>query len=94
MVDLKELPLIHSYDSIQALNRTLDKGDRGRDLVISVSYSKFIITFCRIDYTYLAVAPLFEEIMVFCGIMLPFILNKGKHDLFMHAFIWALSNFY
>nr|XP_010919278.1 LOW QUALITY PROTEIN: methyltransferase-like protein 17, mitochondrial [Elaeis guineensis] len=33
--DLKDLPLIHSYDSIQALNRNLDKGDREHDLVIS-----------------------------------------------------------
>jgi len=67
VVDLKELPLIHSYDSIQALNRTLDKGDREHDLVISVSYSKLVITFWRIDDTYLAVAPLIEEIMVFYG---------------------------
>ncbi|XP_008775004.2 methyltransferase-like protein 17, mitochondrial isoform X2 [Phoenix dactylifera] len=33
--DLKNLPLIHSYDSIQALNRNLDKRDREHDLVIS-----------------------------------------------------------
>lgn len=36
-VDLKNLPLIHSYDSIQALNRKLEKRDRAHDLVISVS---------------------------------------------------------
>ncbi|XP_039117522.1 LOW QUALITY PROTEIN: rsm22-cox11 tandem protein 2, mitochondrial-like [Dioscorea cayenensis subsp. rotundata] len=33
--DLKNLPLIHSYDSIQALNRKLEKRDRAHDLVIS-----------------------------------------------------------
>ncbi|XP_042409090.1 methyltransferase-like protein 17, mitochondrial [Zingiber officinale] len=33
--DLKGLPVIHSYDSIQALNRSLDKHDRRHDLVIS-----------------------------------------------------------
>ncbi|KAJ0985079.1 hypothetical protein J5N97_003435 [Dioscorea zingiberensis] len=33
--DLKDLPLIHSYDNIQALNRKLDKRDRAHDLVIS-----------------------------------------------------------
>ncbi|OAY78496.1 Methyltransferase-like protein 17, mitochondrial [Ananas comosus] len=33
--DLKDLPLIHSYDSIQELNRNLDKRDRQHDLVIS-----------------------------------------------------------
>lgn len=33
--DLKELPLIHSYDSIQKLNLALDKPDRQHDLVIS-----------------------------------------------------------
>ncbi|KAH7665975.1 DNA helicase protein [Dioscorea alata] len=33
--DLKDLPLIHSYDSIQALNRKLEKRDRAHDLVIS-----------------------------------------------------------
>ncbi|ONK81826.1 uncharacterized protein A4U43_C01F33260 [Asparagus officinalis] len=33
--DLKELPVIHSYDSIQALNRTLNKREREHDLVIS-----------------------------------------------------------
>ncbi|WOL07008.1 37S ribosomal protein S22, mitochondrial [Canna indica] len=33
--DLKGLPIIHSYDSIQALNRNLDKHDREHDLVIS-----------------------------------------------------------
>nr|CAD1835465.1 unnamed protein product [Ananas comosus var. bracteatus] len=34
--DLRDLPLIHSYDSIQELNRNLDKRDRQHDLVISV----------------------------------------------------------
>ncbi|THU74529.1 hypothetical protein C4D60_Mb04t34340 [Musa balbisiana] len=33
--DLKGLPVIHSYDSIQALNRNLDKHDRKHDIVIS-----------------------------------------------------------
>ncbi|KAM0939277.1 putative ribosomal protein Rsm22 [Dioscorea sansibarensis] len=33
--DLKDLPLIHSYDSIQALNCKLEKHDRAHDLVIS-----------------------------------------------------------
>lgn len=37
-VDLKGLPLIHSYDSIQELNRNIEKHERGHDLVISVSY--------------------------------------------------------
>lgn len=32
--DLKGLPLIHSYDSLQALNRKLDKGERRHDIVI------------------------------------------------------------
>ncbi|KAG6501864.1 hypothetical protein ZIOFF_041748 [Zingiber officinale] len=35
VIDLKGLPVIHSYDSIQALNRSLDKHDRRHDLVIS-----------------------------------------------------------
>ncbi|KAG6497917.1 hypothetical protein ZIOFF_045825 [Zingiber officinale] len=35
VIDLKGLPIIHSYDSIQALNRSLDKHDRRHDLVIS-----------------------------------------------------------
>ncbi|KAG8064829.1 hypothetical protein GUJ93_ZPchr0004g38786 [Zizania palustris] len=34
-IDLKGLPLIHSYDSIQELNRNIEKHDRGHDLVIS-----------------------------------------------------------
>ncbi|KAG8092314.1 hypothetical protein GUJ93_ZPchr0012g19203 [Zizania palustris] len=33
--NLKGLPLIHSYDSIQELNRNIEKHDRGHDLVIS-----------------------------------------------------------
>ncbi|KQJ97493.1 probable S-adenosyl-L-methionine-dependent RNA methyltransferase RSM22, mitochondrial [Brachypodium distachyon] len=33
--NLKGLPLIHSYDSIQELNRTIEKHERGHDLVIS-----------------------------------------------------------
>ncbi|XP_073001350.1 uncharacterized protein [Typha latifolia] len=33
--DLKDLPVIHSYDSIQELNRNINKGDREHDLVIS-----------------------------------------------------------
>jgi hypothetical protein len=36
-IDLKGLPLIHSYDSIQDLNREIEKHERGHDLVISVS---------------------------------------------------------
>lgn len=36
-IDLKGLPLIHSYDSIQELNRNIEKHERGHDLVISVS---------------------------------------------------------
>jgi hypothetical protein len=36
-VDLKGLPLIHSYDSIQELNRNIEKHERRHDLVISVS---------------------------------------------------------
>jgi hypothetical protein len=34
-VDLKGLPLIHSYDSIQELNRNIEKHERRHDLVIS-----------------------------------------------------------
>lgn len=34
---LKNLPLIHSYDSIQALNKSINKSERGHDLVIAVS---------------------------------------------------------
>jgi len=37
-VGLKGLPLIHSYDSIQELNRNIEKHERGHDLVISVIY--------------------------------------------------------
>ncbi|GJM91258.1 hypothetical protein PR202_ga07617 [Eleusine coracana subsp. coracana] len=37
LIDLKGLPLIHSYDSIQDLNRDLEKHERGHDLVISIS---------------------------------------------------------
>ncbi|CAN6294555.1 unnamed protein product [Urochloa humidicola] len=33
--NLKGLPLIHSYDSIQELNRNIEKHERGHDLVIS-----------------------------------------------------------
>ncbi|KOM36462.1 hypothetical protein LR48_Vigan02g261200 [Vigna angularis] len=33
---LKNLPLIHSYDSIQALSKSIGKSDRGHDLVIAV----------------------------------------------------------
>jgi hypothetical protein len=36
-IDLKGLPLIHSYESIQDLNRNIEKHERGHDLVISVS---------------------------------------------------------
>ncbi|XP_059444730.1 uncharacterized protein LOC132176516 [Corylus avellana] len=32
---LKNLPLIHSYDSIQALNKSINKSERGHDLVIA-----------------------------------------------------------
>ncbi|XP_047166969.1 methyltransferase-like protein 17, mitochondrial isoform X1 [Vigna umbellata] len=32
---LKNLPLIHSYDSIQALSKSIGKSDRGHDLVIA-----------------------------------------------------------
>lgn len=42
-IDLKDLPLIHSYDSIQELNRNLDKRDRQHDLVISVSSFKLAL---------------------------------------------------
>ncbi|KAK8918907.1 hypothetical protein KSP39_PZI021056 [Platanthera zijinensis] len=33
--DLKGVPIIHSYDDIQTLNRNLNKHERGHDLVIS-----------------------------------------------------------
>nr|DAD46326.1 TPA_asm: hypothetical protein HUJ06_004556 [Nelumbo nucifera] len=33
--DLKDLPLIHSYDSIQALTQNLEKSDREHDLVVA-----------------------------------------------------------
>ncbi|RCV44148.1 hypothetical protein SETIT_9G350900v2 [Setaria italica] len=35
LANLKGLPLIHSYDSIQELNRNIEKHERGHDLVIS-----------------------------------------------------------
>lgn len=34
---LQNLPLIHSYDSIQALSKSIGKSERGHDLVIAVS---------------------------------------------------------
>ena len=37
IVDLKNLPLIQSYDSIQSLTKDINKSDREHDLVIAVS---------------------------------------------------------
>ena len=34
---MKNLPLIHSYDSIQALTKSINKSERRHDLVIAVS---------------------------------------------------------
>lgn len=34
---MKNLPLIHSYDSIQALSQNISKSERKHDLVIAVS---------------------------------------------------------
>nr|DAD17967.1 TPA_asm: hypothetical protein HUJ06_019430 [Nelumbo nucifera] len=39
--DLKDLPLIHSYDSIQALTQNLEKSDREHDLVVAVCWILF-----------------------------------------------------
>lgn len=46
-VDLKNLPLIQSYDSIQALTKNINKSDRDHDLVIAVSIysSQFLLSF-------------------------------------------------
>lgn len=40
--DSKNLPLIRSYDSLQALSREIDKHERGHDLVIAVSPYLFL----------------------------------------------------
>lgn len=37
VLGLKDLPLIHGYDSIQALNKDISKSEREHDLVIAVS---------------------------------------------------------
>lgn len=37
VLGLKNLPLIHSYNSIQALNKDIKKSEREHDLVIAVS---------------------------------------------------------
>lgn len=37
ILGLKDLPLIHSYNSIQALNKDISKSEREHDLVIAVS---------------------------------------------------------
>lgn len=37
MLGLKDLPLIHGYDSIQALSKKISKSEREHDLVIAVS---------------------------------------------------------
>lgn len=37
VVDIKNLPLIQSYGSIQALSQTINKSERRHDLVIAVS---------------------------------------------------------
>jgi len=42
-IGLKDLPLIHSYDSIQALSKDIGKSERGHDLVIAVSLFFWII---------------------------------------------------
>lgn len=38
-IDMKNLPLIHSYDSIESLTKSAKKSDREHDLVIAVSYT-------------------------------------------------------
>lgn len=37
LIGLKNLPLIHGYDSIQALTKSIKKSEREHDLVIAVS---------------------------------------------------------
>lgn len=38
---LQNLPLIHSFDSIQSLSKSIGKSERGHDLVIAVSLFTF-----------------------------------------------------
>ena len=38
----KNLPLIQSYDNLQAMNRSIGKSEREHDLVIAVSLLKYI----------------------------------------------------
>lgn len=45
VVDLKHLPLIHSYGSIQTLSHNIDKSDRQHDLVIAVSIFLTLFSF-------------------------------------------------
>jgi len=52
-IDLKGLPLIHSYDSIQELNRKIEKHERGHDLVVSVSYIYFFVELLQINKSFL-----------------------------------------
>ena len=54
-VDLKNLPLIQSYDSIQALSKNINKSDREHDLVIAVSIysSQFLLSFGQDFYVLL-----------------------------------------
>ncbi|CAN1254613.1 Methyltransferase-like protein 17, mitochondrial [Linum perenne] len=40
---MKDLPLIHGYDSIQALSKNLNKSEREHDLVIAVSSILFFL---------------------------------------------------
>lgn len=35
---MKNLPLIHSYDSIQSLSKNIKKSERDHDLVIAVRF--------------------------------------------------------
>jgi len=52
-IDLKGLPLIHSYDSIQELNRKIEKHERGHDLVVSVSYIYCFVELLQINKSFL-----------------------------------------
>lgn len=45
VLGLKNLPLIHSYSSIQALSKDISKSEREHDLVIAVSYVLILFKF-------------------------------------------------
>lgn len=57
---LKNLPLIHSYDSIQALNKSINKSERGHDLVIAVSC--ILLDFFLVNFPELSVLVSIYEV--------------------------------